>query len=154
MQYITVWSTLLFDTKHRVELTEDQLEIYARGEDGAPRPTTADLAPQTPGDPTDVDIPQGFDNDENNWMIDYPQAFVIPKGDNQRSDPEARRLVRWLLANGIQVRQLKKGYQIDGTTRFEQGSWVVFMDQPLRGLAYTGLGAGQDPRLPLGRRRR
>ena len=144
MQYITVWSTLLFDTENRVELMEDQLEIYVRGEDDAPRPTTADLAPQTPGDPTDVDIPPGFDNVENNWMIDYPQAFVIPKGDNQRSDPEARRLVRWLLANGIQVRQLKKGYQIDGTTRFEQDSWVVFMDQPLRGLAYTGLGAGQD----------
>jgi hypothetical protein len=144
MQYITVWSTLLFDTENRVELMEDQLEIYVRGEDDAPRPTTADLAPQTPGDPTDVDIPPGFDNVENNWMIDYPQAFVIPKGDHQRSEPEARRLVRWLLANGIQVRQLKKGYQIDGTTRFERDSWAVFMDQPLRGLAYTGLGAGQD----------
>jgi len=144
MQYITVWSTLLFDTENRVELMKDQLKIYVRGEDDAPRPTTADLAPQTPGDPTDVDIPPGFDNVENNWMIDYPQAFVIPKGDHQRSDPEARRLVRWLLANGIEVRQLKKGYQVDATTRFEQDSWVVFMDQPLRGLAYTSLGAGQD----------
>ena len=49
MQYITVWSTLLFDTENRVELMEDQLEIYVRGEDDAPRPTTADLAPQTAG---------------------------------------------------------------------------------------------------------
>ncbi len=143
-QVITVWSSLLFDTENRVELLDDLVEIYIRNDNDAPRPTTADLAPQTPGDPTDVDIPPGFDNDENNWMIDYPQAFVIPKGDHQRSDPEARRLVRWLLANGIQVRQLKKGYQYDATTRFEQDSWVVFMDQPLRGLAYTSLGAGQD----------
>src|SRR5215203_3367846 len=28
MQYITVWSTLLFDTENRVELMKDQLEIY------------------------------------------------------------------------------------------------------------------------------
>jgi hypothetical protein len=130
-QYITVWSTLLFDTENRVELMEDQLEIYVRGVDDAARPQTSDLPP-------------GFDNEENNWMIDYPQAFVIPKGDHQRSDPEARRLVRWLQANGIEVRQLKKGYRYDANTRFEQDSWVVFMDQPLRGLAYTSLGAGQD----------
>ena len=148
---------------------EDQLEIYVRGEDDAPRPTTADLAPQTPGDPTDVDIPPGFDNVENNWMIDYPQAFVIPKGDNQRSDPEARRLVRWLFANGIQVRRLKKGYQYDATTRFEQDSWVVFMDQPLEASPMQGWARARtsargsasstrlwrlEPRLPLGRRRR
>jgi hypothetical protein len=88
-QGITVWSSLLFDTENRVELLDDLIEIYVRGENDAARPTTADLAPQTPGDPTDVDIPPGFDNDENNWMIDYPQAFVIPKGDHQRSDPEA-----------------------------------------------------------------
>jgi hypothetical protein len=130
-QYITVWSTLLFDTDNRVELMEDQLEIYLRGIDDAARPQTSDLPP-------------GFDNEENNWMVEYPKAYVIPKGDHQRSDPEARRLVRWLLDNGVMVRELKKGYQYDATTRFEQDSWVVYMDQPLRGLAYTALAAGQD----------
>jgi hypothetical protein len=129
-QYITVWSTLLFDTTNRVELLDDELEIYRRGVTDAARPTTADLPP-------------GFDNEENNWMHDYPQAYVIPKGDGQRSDPEARRLVRWLLSNGIRVDQLDKGYQY-GSTRFEQDSWVVFMDQALRGLADTALGPGQD----------
>ena len=131
IQYITVWSTLLFDTENRVDLMEDQLEIYERGIDDAPRPQTSDLPP-------------GFDNEENNWMVEYPKAYVIPKGDHQRSDPEARRLVRWLLANGIEVRQLKKGYRYSPTVRFEQDSWVVYLDQPLRGLAYTSLAAGQD----------
>jgi hypothetical protein len=130
-QYITVWSTLLFDTDNRVELMQDQLEIYLRGINDAARPQTSDLPP-------------GFDNVENNWMVEYPKAYVIPKGDHQRSDPEARRLVRWLLSNGIQVRQLKKGYQYSPTMRFEQDSWVVYLDQPLRGLAYTSLSAGQD----------
>ena len=137
-QYITVWSTLLFDTANRVELMEDQLEIYIRGENDAARPPLSSF----PDHPTDQS--RQFRNVENYWMVDYPQAFVIPKGDHQRSDPEARRLVRWLLANGIEVRQLKKGYRYDATTRFEQDSWVVFMEQPLRGLAYTSLGAGQD----------
>ncbi|MDP9490637.1 MAG: succinylglutamate desuccinylase/aspartoacylase family protein [Actinomycetota bacterium] len=137
-QYITVWSSLLFDTENRVELMEDQLEIYVRGEDDAPRPPLSSF----PDHPTDQS--RQFRNEENYWMIDYPQAFVIPKGDHQRSDPEARRLVRWLLANGIEVRQLKKGYQYNPATRFEQDSWVVFMEQPLRGLAYTSLGLGQD----------
>ena len=33
-------------------------------------------------------------------MVEYPKAYVIPLGEGQRSDPEAVRLVRWLLANG------------------------------------------------------
>jgi Zinc carboxypeptidase len=143
MQYITVWSTLLFDTENRVELMEDQLEVYRRGVEDEARPTTADLAPQTPSDPTDVDIPPGFDNDENNWMIDYPKAYVIPIGKGQRSDPEARDLVRWLMLNGIRVDELDDDYKV-GSTRFEEDSYVVFMDQALRGLAETSLGAGQD----------
>lgn len=138
MQYVITWSTLLFDTENRVELMEDQLEIYNRGENDAARPDYTSF----PNHPTDQS--RQFANPENDWMVDYPKAFVIPKGDHQRSDPEARRLVRWLLANGIEVRQLKKGYQYNPSTRFEQDSWVVTMDQPLRGLAYTSLGAGTD----------
>jgi hypothetical protein len=120
----------------------DQLEIYLRGENDAPRPPLSSF-PQHPTDQS-----RQFRNEENYWMIDYPQAFVIPKGDHQRSDAEARRLVRWLMANGIEVRQLKRGYVYTppaGTSmRFEEDSWVVVMEQPLRGLAYTSLGAGQD----------
>ena len=130
-QYITTWSTLIYDTDNRVELMGDQLAIYKRGIDDAARPPLSSFPP-------------AFQNVENYWMVEYPKAYVIPKGDHQRSDPEARRLVRWLLTNGIQVRQLKKGYQYSPTLRFEQDSWVIYLDQPLRGLAYTSLAAGQD----------
>jgi hypothetical protein len=139
IQYITVWSTLLYDTTHRAELMDDQLEIYVRGVDDAPRPTTADLAPQT-ADPNDPDIPPGFDNEENNWMVEYPKAYVIPLGEGQRSDVEAVRLVRWLLANGIVVDRMKgKGHKND-----HGNGYVVWMNQPLRGLAYTALDTGFD----------
>ena len=129
-QYITVWSTLLFDTKNRVDLMHDQLEIYRRGVTDAARPPLSSFPPD-------------FQQPENYWMTEYPKAYVIPKGEGQRSDPEARRLVRWLLANGIRVDQLEEGYHY-GSTYFEQDSWVVFMDQALRGLADTALGPGQD----------
>ena len=178
MQYITVWSTLLFDTTHRAELMDDQLEIYLRGVEDAPRPTTADLAPQT-ADPTDPDIPPGFDNEENNWMVEYPKAYVIPLGEDQRSDVEAVRLVRWLLANGIEVHQIKSRHDDHGRSSSKNGhghgddhggGYVVWMDQPHRGLAYTTLdtgirhlgrhqhpvrtSGGLEPRGALGRRRR
>ncbi|HEU6444869.1 MAG TPA: M14 family zinc carboxypeptidase [Gaiellaceae bacterium] len=149
-QYITVWSSLLFDTTNRVELMDDQLEIYRRGVNDAPRPTTADLAPITPGDPTDPDIPPGFDNEENNWMVDYPKAYVIPLGEGQRSDPEARRLVQWLLDNGIEVHRMKKDDHDDdddrgrGSRHGTKDGYVVWMDQAHRGLAYTALDVGLD----------
>jgi hypothetical protein len=126
-QFITSWSTLLFDTENRVELMRDQLEIYRRGVNDAPRPACC---------------PPPFDVD-NNWMHEYPQAYVVPKGSSQRSEPEAVNLVRWLLANGIRVEELGDDYQF-GSTRLEEGSFVVFMDQPLRGLADTALGPGVD----------
>jgi Zinc carboxypeptidase len=136
-QYITVWSTLIFDTANRVDLMQDQLEIYRRGVTDAARPPLSSFPPD-------------FQQPENYWMTEYPKAYVIPKGEGQRSDPEASRLVRWLVSNGIRVEELHKGYQY-GSTRLEAGSWVVFMDQALRGLADTALGPGQDvtPRISI-----
>jgi len=129
-QYTTATSTLTYDIANRVDLMHDQLEVYRRGVTDAARPTTADLPP-------------GFDNEENNWMHEYPQAYVIPVGGTQRSDAEAHRLVRWLMENGIRVRAVAAPYLYDGT-RLETGSFVVFMDQALRGLADTALGPGVD----------
>jgi hypothetical protein len=61
------------------------------------------------GAPELTTFPGGLRLDvENNWMRDYPTAYVIPLGPGQRSDPEANRLVRWLLTNGIEVSQLSK----------------------------------------------
>ena len=68
---------------------------------------------------------------------------MIPYGKRQRSGPEAVRLVRWLLANGIEIEHMEKGYRY-GSTRFDKGSYVVWMDQAHRGLADTALGPGVD----------
>jgi hypothetical protein len=126
-QSVVATSTLTFDIANRHDLMHDMLEIYRRDVAGEPRP---------PCCPPPFDV-------ENNWMRDYPTAYVIPLGPGQRSDPEANRLVRWLLTNGIEVSQLHKDASFGGQT-FAAGSYVVWMDQPHRGLAETALGIGDD----------
>jgi hypothetical protein len=133
-QYVTTWSTLIYDTANRVELMHDHLEIYERGVNDARRPECC---------------PPPFDVD-NNWMHDYPQAYVIPVGEGQRSDPEANRLVEWLLFNGVEVEELKRDYRF-GSQTFERDSYVVPMTQARRGLVDTSLGIGVDvsPRINI-----
>jgi Zinc carboxypeptidase len=133
-QYTVATSTLTFDIANRQELWHDQLEIYRRGVTGAARP---------PCCPPPFDV-------ANNWMHEYPEAYVIPVGRGQRSDAEANRLVEWLFFNGIRVWELEKSASFQGQT-FDAGSYVVSMNQAFRGLADTALGIGVDARV---RRRR
>jgi hypothetical protein len=126
-QYIVVWSTLLFDLANRHDLLRDQLEFYRRGAVDAPRPACC---------PAPFDV-------ANNWMQEYPQAYIIPFGEGQRSNPEANRLVDWLLSNGAEIDILQADYQFGGQT-FEEGSYVVRMNQVRRGLIDTALGIGRD----------
>jgi len=126
-QYTVAWSTLQFDLANRQDLMHDELEIYRRGVTDAPRPACC---------PAPFDV-------ANNWMREYPEAYVIPLGAGQRSDPEANRLVEWLLFNGIKVSELKQPAMFGGQT-FERGSYVVWMQQAHRGLAETALGIGDD----------
>ncbi len=126
-QLTVSWSTLLFDTANRNELLNDELEIYRRGVAGEARPPCC---------------PAPFDR-ENNWMHEFPSAYVIPLGSGQRSNAEANRLVDWLLFNGIEVRQLRFDSVILGQD-VAAGSYVVDMAQAHRGLAETSLGIGVD----------
>jgi hypothetical protein len=126
-QYTVAWSTLLFDLANRHDLLWDELETYRRGVTNAARPSCCEA-------PYESD---GF------WMREYPKAYVIPLGTGQRSDPEANRLVDWLLTNGIQVDEMKQGMTYDGKT-FDKGSYVVWMTQARRGLADTALSIGTN----------
>jgi hypothetical protein len=133
-QYVITWSTLLFDADNRHDLYSDMITAYQRGDTDAPRPACC---------PAPFDV-------ANNWMLDYPQAYVIPRGAGQRSDAEANRLVEWLLFNDIEVHELSSDYRYGGTT-YEDGSYVVFMTQPRRGLADTALSIGVDLSTQIGR---
>ena len=126
-QYVVSWSTMRYAVENRAGMLHDELEIYRRGVTGAARPECC---------------PAPFDVD-NNWMLEYPTAYVIPRGPGQRSDPEATRLVEWLLFNDIKVTEIKEDYAFDGQT-FAKGSYVVWMNQARRGLADTALRIGVD----------
>jgi hypothetical protein len=126
-QYSIAWSTLLFDLENRHDLLWDELETYRRGVTNAPRPACCPAPYETDGI----------------WMREYPKAYVIPLGEGQRSDPEANRLVEWLLENGIQVDELKQDTAYEDRT-FEKGSYVVWMTQAHRGLADTALSIGTN----------
>jgi hypothetical protein len=126
-QYTIAWSTLLFDLENRHDLLWDELETYRRGVTNAPRPACC---------------PAPYEN-QGIWMREYPAAYVIPLGQGQRSDPEANRLVDWLLTNGIIVDELKQATTFEGTT-FGKGSYVVWMTQAHRGLADTALSIGTN----------
>jgi hypothetical protein len=121
-------STFEYVVGNRAEMLGDMLEIYRRGDVDAARPECCD-------DP--------FKPEFHNWMLDYPQAYVIPVGDGQRSDAEAKRLVEWALFNDIEVHEIERDYRF-GSQEFEDGSYVIFMDQPRRGLADTALSLGVD----------
>jgi hypothetical protein len=134
-QYVGFYSSARFWIEHRSQILHDQLEIFRRGVTSAPRPDCCD-------NPFIASL--GFTEEQHDWMVPYPRAFVIPfEGGGQRSDAEANRMVQWLLDNGIQVETALDAFTWDGQT-FPAGSYVVWMDQALRGLAYTTLSAGQD----------
>jgi hypothetical protein len=129
---LVVWSTFDFVVDNRRDMLHDQLEIYRRGVTDAARLRLTSLPEGVIGTPPDHD-----------YMTDYPRAHVIPVGQGQRSDAEAKRLVDFLLDNDIEVTKLRRDYRF-GAQTFERGSYVVWMDQFLRGLANTMLSVGDD----------
>jgi murein tripeptide amidase MpaA len=154
-QYVTFYSSADYWVENRAPILRDQMEIFQRGEDDAARP-------QCCQDP--LVAGRGFTEDQHNWMVEYPEAYVIAfdgrsagggddddddDGDSeatldvQRSDAEANRMTQWLLDNAIEVHRAKRQFTWQGQT-FPRDSYVVWMDQPFRGLALTALSAGQD----------
>ncbi len=134
-QYVGFYSSAAFWVDHRSDILADQLEIFDRGVDSEPRVECCD-------NPFIAAL--GFSEDQHNWMVPYPEAFVIPfEGGGQRSDAEANRMVQWLLDNGVRVERAEAPFDWNAET-FPAGTYVVWMDQALRGFAYTTLSAGQD----------
>jgi hypothetical protein len=134
-QYVTFYSSVEYWLANRQALMADQLEIFRRGVADQARPACCSDALLTA---------RGFTEDQHNWMVQYPKAYLIPQnGGGQRSNAEANRMVRWLLDNGIRVHHTTKNFSWGGRP-VPARSYVVFMNQALRGLALTALSAGQD----------
>ncbi len=133
-QYIGFYSSADYWIDNRAGLMRDQVEAFRRG--------VAD-ADRVPCCTDSLLTLRGFTEAEHNWMVPYPKAYVIPFGGGQRSDAEANRMAKWLLDNGILVQRMTSDFTW-GTNSYKAGSYVVYMNQALRGLALTVLSAGQD----------
>jgi Zinc carboxypeptidase len=144
-QYVGFYSSADYWVENRQAILDDQLEIFRRGVADASRVNCCD-------DP--LIAGRGFTEEQHNWMVEYPKAYVIPFVGGpagkpsphrgvQRSDAEANRMVQWLLDNGIEVERTTKDFAWQGQT-LPRKSYVVPMDQAFRGLALTTLGLGQD----------
>jgi hypothetical protein len=132
--YAAVWGALKFVAENREAMVYDQIEVFRRGA---------------------LDLPQMLIPDEllneTQWeqynemtVQDFPAAYVIPAGQPfQQSSHQAARLVDFLLFNDVEVEQASQPFTLDGTS-YPKGTYIVWMDQPKRGLANTILDAGPD----------
>jgi hypothetical protein len=132
--YAAVWGALNFVAENREAMIHDQIEIFRRGILDLPQMLIPDeLLDQTQWDQFNAMTIQEF-----------PVAYVIPADQPfQQSSHQAARLVDFLLFNDVEVEQASQSFRLDGTN-YPKGTYVVWMDQPKRGLANTILDAGPD----------
>ncbi|TCJ13655.1 peptidase M28 [Rubrobacter taiwanensis] len=122
----TVWASLLFASENRREMVRDQIEVFRRGWLGEPQVPIGDTY-----------------GEQHEFLAEFPEAYVIPAGESQRSLSAAAGLVNHLLDNGIEVERAARPFSAGGET-YPAGSYVVRMQQPKRGLANTILEPGWD----------
>jgi hypothetical protein len=126
----TMKTTLDYVARNRVDLVDNQIELFRRGAAGEPLRR----------------IPDGFVpgfGPEDRYATRFPRAYVIPAGSSQRSAVAAARLVDLLVDHDVRVRQATRSFGLAGRT-YPAGSYVVDMHQPKRGLANAMLETGKD----------
>ncbi len=122
-------------------LLENQIEIFRRGSAGEPLVVTpADVDPATVPEPNEW---AEIWDETDVYTAEFPRAYVIPIDASQRSVTDAATLVDHLIANGVEVSRAASDFTADGV-EYAEGSYVVDMHQPLRGMANVLLADGSD----------
>ncbi len=129
---IAMWGALEFVAQNRAGMIHDQIEIFRRGNLELPQqPIPPALLPTWP-------------QFEDLMIQDFPTAYIIPKGQPfQESAHQAARLVDFLLFNGVEVEKSRHPFTYAGVD-YPRGTYVVWLDQPRRGLANAFLADGLD----------
>ncbi len=132
--YAAVWGALKFVAANREAMIHDQIEIFRRGALDLPQMLIPDeLLDQTQ-----------WEQYNEMTIQEFPTAYVIPADQPfQQSSHQAARLVDFLLFNDVEVEQASQAFVLDGTS-YPAGTYIVWMDQPKRGLANMVLDAGPD----------
>jgi hypothetical protein len=132
--YWAVWGALNFIAENRDGMIHDQIEIFRRGFLDLPQ---MDIPPE---------ILKEIEPDQfpDELIQEFPAAYLIPASEPlQLSDHQAARLVEFLLFNDVQVERTVAAVEAAGVI-YPPGSYVVWLDQPKRGLANTILEDGRD----------
>ncbi len=130
--FAAVWGALKFVVVNQEAMIHDQIEIFRRGFLDLPQLLIPDeLLTETQ-----------FDQYNELTVKDFPAAYILP-ADTQYSQHQVARLVDFLLFNDVQVEQAVQGFILDGVS-YPAGSYIIWMNQPKRGLANTILEAGLD----------
>lgn len=130
--YAAVWGALKFVAENREDMVRDQIEIFRRGFlDLLQQPIPPELLPE-------------WDQYQDLMIQEFPAAYVIPPDASFQISPhQPARLVDFLLFNGVEVEKASKGFTLDGVD-YPKGTYIVWLDQPKRGLANVILGDGLD----------
>jgi hypothetical protein len=132
--YAAVWGALNYVVQNRESMITDLVEIFRRGDLDLPQ----QLIPQELLDETE------YDQYNEMTIQEFPAAYVIPAGEPFQVSPhQPARLVEFLLFNGIEVEQAAKAFTLEGV-EYPKGTYIVWMDQPKRGLANAILDEGLD----------
>jgi hypothetical protein len=132
--YAAVWGALKFIVANKKEMIHDQIEIYRRGFFDLPQVLIPDaLLAETP-----------WEQFNQLTIQEFPAAYIIPAdAPLQQSSHQAASLIDFLLFNGVQVDETERPCWIDGA-KYPAGTYIVWMDQPKRGLANAILEDGMD----------
>ena len=132
--YAAVWGALKFASANSQEMIYDQIEIFRRGFLDIPQMLTPDDW---------LDLTQ-FDQYYDYTIKEFPAAYIIPATTPiQLSSHQPARLANFLLANDVQVEQALQNFVYNEIT-YPEGTYIVWMDQPKRGLANTILERGTN----------
>ena len=132
--YAAVWGALNYVVENRDPMIRDLVEVFRRGALDLPQ----ELIPPEILDET------VYDQFNEMTIQEFPAAYVIPAGEPfQVSDHQPARLIDFLLFNDVEVEQATKAFSVDGV-EYPKGTYIVWLDQPKRGLANVILDAGLD----------
>jgi len=122
-------------TENKDKLYKNQLQIFERGVNGEDDRSVDEYL-------IDVDREEigRLRGDNDNFFPDY---YVIPEGEDQKSDLEARKMVNYLLRNGVTVEKTTKDTDVNGTM-YSEGTYIVPMKQAKRGFVNAVLQDGED----------
>ena len=133
-RYAAVWGALKLVAENREAMLHDQIEIFRRGAFAEPQM----LIPDELLDETQ------WDQYNELTLQEFPAAYVIAADEPfQQSSHQAARIVDFLLFNDVEVEQASQSFTLD-STNYPKGTYIVWMDQPKRGLANMILDAGPD----------